>query len=315
MHKDCIFLRGHPPFSKSPSNGRLSEILIKVFQQHLRPGSERDTTCSKVVIMESKLSFAFLSLFAATSWTLKCSSDRKEVNEAINKAVSGDIICIENGVYENWMINLKVDGMILTGETGNRVFLKGHSQVKISGKRIIVKNLVFTAPISEGNSRNIPSPIEFAYKAEFNLVSDCMIHHHAANVWVKVRGNNNDVSHCTFKDKPAPALTETGKEIALSNIVSVSDSNMHSNAVHHNKFVNYDPDAKIAKHKHGSAEAVYVKIARSAGRDVRNLGCSVYKNYFYKIDSEEETIGIKSSGNKVYENAIEFCFGGAHFFL
>ena len=260
--------------------------------------------------MELKLSVTFLILFASTCWSLKCSSDRKVVNEAIAKALPGDIVCIENGVYENWMINLNVDGMILTGESGNGVYLKGHSQAKISGKRIAVKNLVFTASLSEGNSRNIPSPIEFAYETEFSSVSDCMIHHHAANVWVKVRGNNNQVHHCTFKDKPAPALTETGKEVALSNIVSVSDSNMHSNAVHHNKFINYDPDAKISKHKHGSAEAVYVKIARSAGRDVRNLGCSVYKNYFYKIDSEEETIGIKSSGNKVYENAIEFCYGG-----
>ena len=252
----------------------------------------------------------FISLMLGTVVALKCTSDREKLNTDILKAQSGHIICIGNGVYESWMITLKKDGVTLTGEAGGRVLLKGHSQVKILGKQITVKNLVFTAPINEGNSRDIPSPIEFGYHSEFSLVSDCIVHNHGANIWVKVRGNNNEVSHCTFKEKPAPALTDMGKEVALSNIVSVSDSKMYKNKVHHNKFIDYDPDAKIAEHKHGSAEAVYIKIAKNGGRDVTNLGCSVYKNYFYKIDSEEEVIGIKSSGNEVYENAIEFCYGG-----
>ena len=254
------------------------------------------------------LLITFISLTLGTVLALKCTTDKEKLNAAILNASSGHTICIGNGVCENLMITLKKDGVTLTGEAGGRVILKGHSQVKILGKRITVKNIVFTAPIT--NSRNSPSPIEFGYNAEFSSVSDCMVHNHGANIWVKVRGNNNEVSHCTFKEKPAPVLTDTGKEVALSNIVSVSDSKMYKNKVHHNKFIEYDPDAKIAEHKHGSAEAVYVKIAKNSGRDVKNLGCSVYKNYFYKIDSEEETIGIKSSGNEVYENAIEFCYGG-----
>ena len=265
---------------------------------------------ARSAIMKDNLLIIFISLNAATAWTLKCTSDRKELDAAIISASPGDTVCIANGVYDDWLIDLKRDALTLVGETGGLVLLKGRSQVRISGKGINIKNLVFTAPLTEGNSRDFPSPIEFGYNAEFSSVSDCMILNHGANIWVKVRGNNNEVSYCTFKDKPAPLLTDTGKELALSNIVSVSDSKMHRNKIHHNKFIRYDPGAKIAKHKHGSAEAVYVKIARSSGRDVKNLGCSVYRNYFYKIDSEEETIGIKSSGNEIYDNAIEFCYGG-----
>ena len=240
----------------------------------------------------------------------KCLSDLKTVNDAVQNAEDGDHICVKNGVYRDWMIEVKKDNIELRGEAGGKVILKGRSQIKIRGNRVTVKNFVFTAPMEEGNSRLLPPPIEFWYSAKFSAVIDCAVSNHSANTWVKVRGNNNQVYQCLFENKTAPELTKEGKEVALSNIVSVSDSGMFNNGVHHNKFSRYDPDAKIAKHKHGSAEAVYVKIARSRGRDKRDLGCSVHHNYFYKIDSEEETIGIKSSGNFVYQNAIEYCYGG-----
>ena len=255
------------------------------------------------------LSFAF-SMMLIAHVASKCISNRNELDDAIAKASAGDAVCIANGDYRDWMIDLKKNSIALFGESGGGVTLMGRSQIKISGSRIRVKDFVFTAPIEEGNSRYYPSPIEFGFNAKFSSVYDCIIRNHSANIWVKVRGNNNEVYNCLFQNKPAPELTKTGKEVALSNIVSVSDSKMYKNKIHHNKFMNYDQDAKIAKHKHGSAEAVYVKIARNAGRDEKDLACSVYKNYFFKIDSEEETIGIKSSGNEVYENAIEFCFGG-----
>ena len=239
----------------------------------------------------------------------ECVSTKNALDAMIERASSGAEICIANGNYKDWAIILNKDNIILTGETDGRVIMTGSSTIKLMGKSITVKNFVFTAPLS-GNSRSIPSPINIWYTASFCSVSDCMIHDHAANIWVKMRGNNNEVHHCTFKDKPAPQLSATGQEMGLSNIVSVSDGKMFKNRVHHNKFINYDPDAKIAEHKHGSAEAVYVKIAGNAGRDTRNLSCSVHNNYFYNIDSEEETIGIKSSGNEVYENAIEDCYGG-----
>ena len=85
---------------------------------------------------------------------------------------------------------------------------------------------------------------------------------------------------------------------------------MENNNIHHNKFLNYDPDAKKAKHKHGTAEAIFVKLSRDQGRETKKLNRKVNNNYFYKVDDEEETIGIKSSGNEIFENAIEYCYGG-----
>ena len=53
------------------------------------------------------------------------------------------------------------------------------------------------------------------------------------------------------------------------------------------------------KHKHDGAEGIFVKVSRNQGRETKDFATSVHHNYFHKIDAEQETIGIKSSGNEV----------------
>ena len=53
-----------------------------------------------------------------------------------------------------------------------------------------------------------------------------------------------------------------------------------------------------------------MKLSRDQGRETKKLNCKVNNNYFYKVDGEKETISIKSSGNQVFKNAIENCYGG-----
>eukprot|EP00794_Sanderia_malayensis_P017038 gene17038-18753_t len=237
-----------------------------------------------------------------------CVSTIDEIDAMIDAAGQGDDVCIANGVYEDLHIKVgkQKNGITLKGENGGMVIMKGTSTIRIDGNSITVKNFVFTAPLSEGNSRDVPAPIEFGYNAEDCIVHDCMIHNHAADTWVRVRGKRNQVHHCSFINKPAAELDSQGKMLRISNIVSVSHSNMAKIQIHHNRLMKY----KRSWRKHDGSAAVYVKIAKAAGRDTKNLECAVHNNYFYEVDSEEETIGIKASGNEIYRNALENCYGG-----
>ena len=233
-----------------------------------------------------------------------------DLNRALSSATAGDTVCLADGIYNNLEIQLVKDRVRLQGESGGNVILKGNSSVVINGVGIKVSNLKFTAPLGSSGIRDRPSPIQFGFKAKYCKVFDCMIDNHTAHNWVRVRGRNNAISHCTFKNKPAPQLDASGREVFKSKIIYASDNNLENIRISHNKFLNYDPDAAVARHKHNGAEAVFVKIHRTSGRETKRLNCKIHNNYFYKIDGEEETIGIKSSGNKIYENAIEYCYGG-----
>ena len=63
--------------------------------------------------------------------------------------------------------------------------------------------------------------------------------------------------------------------------------------------MNFDPDAKIMKHKHDGAEAIYVKVSKNQGRETTDFNNKIHHNYLHKMDAEQETIGIKASGNEV----------------
>ena len=252
-----------------------------------------------------------LSLQAGTTLSLVvCRDTEGDLKRALNSATAGDTVCLANGTYNNLEIQLVKTRVSLQGQSGGNVVLKGNSSVVINGVGINVSNLKFTAPLGSSGIRDRPSPIQFGFKAKYCKVFDCMIDNHTAHSWVRIRGRNNTVSHCTFKNKPAPQLDASGREVSQSKIIYASDNNLENISISHNKFLNYDPDAAVARHKHNGAEAVFVKIHRTSGRETKPLNCKIHNNYFYKIDGEEETIGIKSSGNIIYKNAIEFCYGG-----
>ena len=240
-----------------------------------------------------------------------CWNTEVKLKTALRTATAGDTVCLANGIYNDLVIQLAKNRVSLRGESGGNVILKGSSSVVINGVGINVSNLKFTAPLGSSGFRGRPSPIQFGFRAKSCKVFDCMIDNHAAHNWVMVRGRNNAIYKCTFKNKPAPELDAFGREVSQSKIIYASDNNLENIRIRHNKFLNYDPDAVVARHKHNGAEAVFVKIYRASGRrETKLLNCKIHNNYFYKIDGEEETIGIKSSGNIIYKNAIEFCYGG-----
>ena len=240
-----------------------------------------------------------------------CWNTKMKLRKALKIARAGDTVCLADGIYNNLVIQLAKDYVSLQGQSGGNVILKGSSSVVINGVGINVSNLKFTAPSGSSRFRGRPSPIQFGFKAESCKVFDCMIDNHTAHNWVRVRGRNNAIYKCTFKSKPPPELDASGREVSQSKIIYASDNNLENITIRHNKFLNYDPDAAVAKHRHNGAEAVFVKIYRAGGRrETKLLNCKIHNNYFYKIDGEEETIGIKSSGNIIYKNAIEFCYGG-----
>ncbi|XP_065057675.1 uncharacterized protein LOC135685617 [Rhopilema esculentum] len=234
-----------------------------------------------------------------------CVSTFSQFKSKLSAAKFGEVICIANGEHNDWIMIVKKDGITIMGEEGGKVVMKGRSQIKIYGSQVKVANLTFTAPLNvEGNRRDFPPPIVFDRRAKDSEVFDCVVQNHCANRWARVRGDRTQIHHCLFKDKPAPVIG------IPSEIIYVGDKEMHGISIHHNRLENYDPDAKVMKHKHDGAEGIYVKVSRNQGRETKDFATSVHHNYFHKIDAEQETIGIKSSGNEVYENAIEECFGG-----
>ena len=162
----------------------------------------------------------------------KCISDRNALQAKLDAAKPKDVICIANGKYEHWKLVIKKNKIHITleGEEGGKVFLDGNSQVKIFGDICKVSNLIFTAPLKKyNNGRGFLPPLEFANSASGSEFHNMMIIDHAANKWARVRGTENKIHHCTFKDKPAPIRYKQ------SQIIVVSSTRMRRNEIHHNR--------------------------------------------------------------------------------
>lgn len=248
------------------------------------------------------LPFLLLSL-AVLAGTITV-NNLDELRKAEKKAQPGDIILLRNGEWKNVQIKLTCKGtkekpITIGAETAGKVFITGHSFLKIGGDHIIVKGLYF----QQGYAGDGPI-IDFRAGKEL-VANNCRVTECAIvdfnnprrmdeNYWISFYGKNNRLDHCTFRDKK-----NMGVMIAVILDDERSRENFHS--IDHNYFDGRPPLAS------NSGEIIRVGVSQHCQF---NSNTQITDNLFRNCDGETEIVSIKSGGNIVKNNLFRECQGG-----
>jgi len=225
-----------------------------------------------------------------------------ELKQANKNALPGDIIILQNGVWQNIKIQLSCSGtatepIIFKAEKKGQVIIKGKSSLRISGNYITVDGLLFI----EGNAAN-GSVWEFTEKgtvANNCRITNCLIDGFNnfkrldENYWVALHGKNNRIDHCSF-------LNKTNLGVLMAVILEDERSRMNDHSIDSNYFGIRKPLGS------NGGEIIRVGVSQH---------CTFYSNTVIKnnlfeyCDGETEIISIKSCGNIVRGNVFKECQG------
>ena len=95
------------------------------------------------------LTIAFLCLSFFTEAKTIVVKNADELKTANKQAVAGDIIILQNGEWNNIIINLNCTGtkeqpVIFKAETAGKVIITGNSKLQLGGNFIVVDGFYFT---------------------------------------------------------------------------------------------------------------------------------------------------------------------------
>ncbi len=230
-------------------------------------------------------------------------SNENELNTAIDNAIPGTVITLQDGIWNDLEINVLANGninepIILQGETVGGVTLTGDSKISIGGSYIYVNGF----NITDG------SPTE-NFVIEFRSQSNTDCHHcKIINIkiddfnppgmqntkWVILHGTNNEVAHCSFLRK---------KSVGSCVLVQRSDDDPDYHLIHHNHFAQRDT---IGSFSVNDQDAIRVGFS---GTSLSDSFCEVYNNYFDDYRGEIEVISNKSCKNKYFNNTFRDHWG------
>lgn len=226
-----------------------------------------------------------------------------ELHAAADKAQPGDIIIMQNGVWNNVAIKLECKGtvekpIIIKAQTAGKVLISGESSLRIGGNYITVDGLFFTNGYSGKNTT-----IEFRSSKD-KVANNCRVTNVVIdnfnnpkrmdeNNWVLFYGKNNRVDHCSFRDK-----NNMGVLMAVILDDDRSRENFHS--VDHNYFGRRVPL--------GSNGGEIIRVGVSQHCEF-NSNTQITDNFFEECDGEAEVISIKSGSNVIRGNLFKECQG------
>jgi poly(beta-D-mannuronate) lyase len=226
-----------------------------------------------------------------------------ELNEAAKNAQPGDIITLQNGVWNNVTIKLECKGtaekpITIKAQTAGKVLINGESCLKLGGMYTVVDGLYFTNGYSGKNTT-----IEFRSSKD-NLANNCRVTNTVIdnfnnpkrmdeNNWVLFYGKNNRIDHCSFRDK-----NNMGVLMAVILDDDRSRANFHS--VDHNYFGRRIPL--------GSNGGEIIRVGVSQHCEF-NSNTQITDNFFEECDGEAEIISIKSCSNVIRGNFVRECQG------
>jgi hypothetical protein len=120
-----------------------------------------------------------------------------ELLSEIKKAASGDQILLANGTYQDAVITIGTDGVIVRSEKPGGVIFSGASRVEITGDHIVFQGFQFA-------SGSIGTGKILSIKGSFNRIEDINIHDYSAKTWIHIAAGtqHNDISHCNIEAKP-----------------------------------------------------------------------------------------------------------------
>lgn len=220
-----------------------------------------------------------------------------EYEKAYKAAGPGDTIVLANGTWEDFEIRFVGEGtaeqpITLTAEEKGKVILSGQSNLRLSGKHLVVSGLVFRdgfTPTSE--------VISFRTNAE-NLAYDSRVtevvidgynnpERTETDFWVMMYGRNNRFDHNHLAGK-----NNNGVTMAVR--LNTEDSRENQHRIDHNYF---GPRPIL-----GSNGGETLRIGTSHYSMFDSLTV-VENNWFERCDGEVEIISSKSGGN-VFRNNV-----------
>lgn len=245
--------------------------------------------------------FVFASLLSFSNTIVVKNID--ELNNANKTAEPGDIVILQNGLWQNVIIKLTCKGtkekpITFKAATPGKVVIAGHSQLKVGGDHIIVDGLFFKNGFA-GNDAVIAFRVNKDQLANNCRVTNCVVDDFnnpkrmEENSWVLFYGKNNQLDHCSFTDKK-------NMGVLLAVILDDDRSRENFHSINHNYFGKRIPLAS------NGGEIIRVGLAQHCQF---NSNTQIRNNFFEHCDGETEIISIKSCANIVESNIFKECQG------
>ncbi|WP_299215670.1 chondroitinase-B domain-containing protein [uncultured Aquimarina sp.] len=222
----------------------------------------------------------------------------EEFNKAIAVAQPGDEITLSNGIWNDAQFVITATGteekpIIIKAQEKGKVILSGNTSLKIGGKHVIIKELVFKNGYTEEDALIIFKTDDGKLAENCRLTEIAIDHFNPTNrfdksEWIHLHGKNNRVDHNYFGGKLNAGVTLV---VRLNNKNSLE--NHHR--IDHNHF-GYRPNLGS-----NGGETLRVGVSTYSLSPSRTL---IENNYFEQCDGEVEIVSLKSSDNIVRNNVF-----------
>ena len=225
-------------------------------------------------------------------------ADQTQFKAAVKAAKAGDSILLADGEWRDFQAVLSGEGrtdkpITLTAQTKGKVVLTGQSNLRLSGRHLVVSGLIFRdgfSPTSEVISfrRDSRSFAQDSRITEVVIDGYSKTDRRAEDMWVALYGTGNRVDHSHFEGK-----TNAGVTLAVIRRAGQPLDNRHR--IDHNYF---GPRPPL-----GSNGGETIRI----GTSEESLSASntiVERNIFDRTSGEVEIVSVKSGGNILRENLV-----------
>lgn len=224
---------------------------------------------------------------------VKSKALNEDLNYRLSLAKPGDVIEVEDGVYQHIDLTIPTSGtaeqpITLKAKNPGKVIFKGLSGLEVSGSHIIIEGLTWE------NAVKVPDIMTFTSASSYCHLKDCAIidsyaeDYASDQRWVGMGGNYHKVTGCYFRGKHSKGLM---LELGISTKLEEPGRYLVENC--------YFGDFKF-----GTVNGLEViRTGLSSSWEV--YGNSIIRNNFFeKCDGEVEIISTKCSGNKIYNNTF-----------
>ena len=243
----------------------------------------------------------FLFLCYQANATVYLVSDYVGLNSAIDDAVPGDTIEMEDGVWMDPDIIFDANGtasnpIVLKAKNPGQVTLTGMTDFRIGGDYLIVNGLIFENCVAT-ESNLIAFRRTSSDLANYSRLTDCVIRDCNPSSpivdykWIGIFGTYNEVDHCLIENKNHEGAC----------LVVWSNANGAHHHIHHNYF------GPSPEGDGNGWETIRIGTSSWAQYDGYT---TVEHNYFYQRDGEIEIISGKSSHCTYNYNVFKECKGG-----
>lgn len=238
-----------------------------------------------------------LGVRMARSQTCKSTeSSRGELLNALSNAQPGDTICISDGTYSGWNVDIPSN---VKGSQGNMIIIKpknpdgvtftGSTKFKIRGNYIHLTGVTFDetsndALIIYGNSNR------FSFSTFIDSGNPNAKHTRLVQIWEG--GSNNEIDHNTFSRSLSMSI---GLRMPQS-----GDNVPRDNHIHNNQFLDIGSHPQNPNYAcSGGQEAIQLGTNPQTHKEMRTL---VEYNTIERFTAHNNGIAIKSSGNIIRYN-------------